>query len=281
MSSATLQAPAIRKPWTAAPVPKEHLLSDDQVATFICRGYHLIEPDHRAGLNEEIDAQLTAMTQNPGDGILDAVPLLYEVYGHPMVRGALARLLGHDVAMSSHRHWHNRGPGPWSQGWHQDSTNVRHHQVRVVLGLYYPHDVALEHGPTVIMPGTHFRNAPTDRMASYGNLRGQVALTVKAGTVAITHYDIWHGGSINRSNRVRHMLKFLFNRTSEPTPGKPAWNHDPVEGPKIAGQRFGEWPPFCGQSDHYKQSGIRWECWNHLLGKGAAKQAAAPKSGDY
>jgi hypothetical protein len=195
------------------------------------------------------------------------------------VRGALASLLGHDVTMNNHRHWHGRGPGPHSQGWHQDAVNVRHHQVRVVLALYYPHDVALEHGPTVIMPGTHFRNAPTDRMATYGNLRGQVALTAKAGTVAITHYDIWHGGSVNRSSRMRHMLKFLFNRASEPT--GPSWNHDPAKGPGDAARRIGEWPVFCSQSDHYKQIQLRRQCWNHLMGRPAKAKIEVVKSGDY
>lgn len=253
------------RPWSARPIDKAYLLNDLQVATFVCTGYHLVEPKHRPGLNEAIDAQLSAMTRNPGDRIWEEVPLLSEVFDNPAVRGALASLLGHDVAMHGHRHWHNRGPGPWSQGWHQDSTNVRHHQTRVCLALYYPHDVTLEMGPTVIMPGTHFRNAPTDRMATYGNLRGQVALAVKAGTVAITHYDIWHGGSINRSNRVRHMLKFLFKRTKEPT--APEWNHDPVNGLAAATQRLGEWPPYHGQSDHYKERGLRRECWEHMFGK--------------
>jgi hypothetical protein len=241
-------------------------VSDDQVAQFICRGYHLVEPDLRPGLNEEIDAKLTAMTHNPGNAILDAVPQLWEVYGHAMVRGALASVLGQGVTMNEHRHWHNRPPSPWSQGWHQDGTNQRHHHTTTCLAMYYPHDVTVDMGPTVVMPGTHFRNAPTDRMASYGNLRGQVALTVKAGTVAITHYDIWHGGSINRSNRTRHMLKFLFDRDpSERT--TPSWNHDPKEGERIAGERFNEWPPFCGQSDHYKQINLRWECWRKMKGE--------------
>ncbi|MCE9589461.1 MAG: phytanoyl-CoA dioxygenase family protein [Planctomycetes bacterium] len=272
-------SPVTPRPWTAKPIDRQYLLSDEQVAKFVVHGYMLVTPEHRAGVNETIDAQLSAMTRNPGNDILDEVPLLYEVYNHPMVRGALASLLGHDVAMHEHRHWHNRGPGPWSQGWHQDSTNERHHQVRVVLGLYYPHDVTPEMGPTVILPGSHFRNCPTDRMATYGNIRGQVPVTVKAGTVAITHYDIWHGGSINRSSRVRHMLKFLFNRTSEPT--GPAWNHDPVKGPAIASEYFGHWSPNTGQSDSYKERGLRAECWNHLMGKTKAPVETKASSGGY
>jgi len=278
-STVTASIAAPPKPWTPHPIEKQHLLTDDQVAKFIVEGYIMLTPDHRPGLNEAIDEQLTAKTQNPGNEIWEEVPLLAEVWGHPQVRGALASLLGHDVKMNAHRHWHNRGPGPWSQGWHQDSTNERHHRLKVVLALYYPHDVPLEMGPTVILPGSHFRNAPTDRMATYGNIRGQVPIAVKAGTIAITHYDIWHGGSVNRSNRVRHMLKFLFNRTSEPT--GPAWNHDPVKGEAIANQHFGKWAPNVGQSDSYKERTLRREMWNHMMGKAKAPVEAKASSEGY
>ena len=93
--------------------------------------------------------------------------------------------------MSGHRHCHINPVGSRSQSWHQDGVNQRHHQIRTVLAMYYPQDVSSDLGPTMVVPGTHFRNTPTDQMATYTNFRDQVALTVKAGTVAITHYDIW------------------------------------------------------------------------------------------
>lgn len=251
--------------WTAGDVTPADLLNDEQVATFVRDGYLNIHPEFRAGLNKEIEEALEALGQNPGDEILDEVPQLYEVWNHPQARGALRSVLGENVSMNKHRHWHMRPPSPHSQGWHQDSRNVRHHQCRVVLALYYPTDVTVDMGATVIMPGTHFRNAPTDRMASYGNIRGQVALTVPAGTIAITHYDLWHGGSINRSDRKRHMLKFLFNRQGTPT--APSWNHDPIEGDNIANRVFAHWPPYVGQSDSYKSRTLARECWNHMCGR--------------
>jgi ectoine hydroxylase-related dioxygenase (phytanoyl-CoA dioxygenase family) len=126
--------------------------------------------------------------------------------------------------MNNHRHCHVNPPGTRSQSWHQDGTNKRHHQVQTVLAMYYPQDVPAELGPTVLMPGTHFRNAPTDRMATYANFREQVLLTVKAGTVAIAHYDIWHAATANRGDRTRYMLKFLFTRVGDPA--TPSWDHD-------------------------------------------------------
>jgi hypothetical protein len=243
---------------------ESYLLTDDEVISFIIRGYHIVEPDLPPGLNEAIDEELGQLTENPGDAILDRVPKLYQVYDHPKVRGALISLLGEDVKMNSHRHCHVNLPGSRSQSWHQDGVNQRHHQLRTVLAMYYPQEVTPELGPTVLMPGTHFRNAPTDRMATYTNFREQVALTVKAGTVAITHYDIWHAASENRGNRTRYMLKFLFSRGSEPK--APSWNHDPETAAVLMSRFSFEKACACSQSDHYKERRLRREMWDHLLG---------------
>jgi ectoine hydroxylase-related dioxygenase (phytanoyl-CoA dioxygenase family) len=137
--------------------------------------------------------------------------------------------------------------------------------VQTVLAMYYPQDVTPDMGPTVLMPGTHFRNAPTDRMASYANFKEQVVFNVKAGAVAITHYDVWHAASANTSTKTRYMLKFLFDRTEEPA--RPSWQHDPATAQALAAQRLVfERACNCSQSDHYKERELRFEMWNHLMG---------------
>ena len=163
--------------------------------------------------------------------------------------------------------------------WHQDGLNNRDVLLNRFLGLYYPTDVTPDMGPTIIVPGTQFRNAPTDRMATYSNIRGQVPLVVKAGTVAFTHYDLWHGTAANRSPHKRHMIKFLFRRTQDNT--APTWNHDPEAADKPA-----DWnerdraedvtnilnftnPLGVSQSDHYKERAIRRQNWNYLMGLSA------------
>ncbi|MBI2194210.1 MAG: phytanoyl-CoA dioxygenase family protein [Planctomycetes bacterium] len=247
-------------------MPEWTLLNDEQVMDFIIRGYHVVATSLPAEFHNAIDAKLTAMNENPGNEILDVLPELHQVYADPNVRGALVSLLGPDVQMHEHRHWHMIPAGRSSQGWHQDGLNERHHHVRVVLAMYYPQDVTAEMGPTVIVPGTHFRNCPTERMATYANIRGQVALTVKAGTVAITHYDLWHAGTRNRSTRPRHMLKFLFSRGADPE--APSWNHDPGAAFELAARKLTfERSVSNGQSDYYKEQELRREMWEHMLGK--------------
>ena len=251
------------------------LLSDDEVLAFVVRGYRIVETDFPAAFHASICEQLKTVG-DVGNGILDAVPMLGEVYQHPAVRGALISLLGEDYEMNGHRHLHTNPPGSRSQGWHQDGTNVRHHQVWCVLAMYYPQDVPLEMGPTVVMPGTHFRNAPTDRMQTYANLKGQVPVAVEAGTVAITHYDIWHAATLNRTDRARHMLKFLFDRKSEPT--KPSWDHDADLSEDRVQTYISEMVGGLGYgSDLYKEWELRKGAWRWMLGQGEALRAGAFK----
>ena len=245
---------------------KHYLLTDEQVASFITHGYLIVVPDFPHGFNEsicnELDVELTA--DNPMNSILERIPKLSKVYDHPKVRGVLISLLGEKFQMKEHRHCHKNSPGTRSHSWHQDCENLRHHQIKYILAFYYPQTVTSDMGPTALVPGTHFRNAPSDRMATYGNFREQVVTTVTAGTVVFAHYDIWHAATANTSNKTRYMLKFIFNQESEYK--GPHWNHTPKNLAKVK-EIFGIKVCDSAQSDHYKESNLRTEMWNHLLNK--------------
>jgi hypothetical protein len=97
-------------------------------------------------------------------------------------------------------------------------------------------------------------------MGSYMNFKAQVPLIVKAGTVAITHYDIWHAWMPNRSQN-RRMLKFLFNRASPPK--APSWNAS-------SDYRFNPSPfslPIDAQSEAYKHRVMWRSVWDWLHGE--------------
>lgn len=264
-------------------IDKQYLLTDVEMARFIATGYHIVEPELPDGHNESIAQQLDALESNPGDAITETVPELWDVLNHPAVQGALISLLGENYRVNSHRHWHCKQPDTAYMHWHQDGTNNRNTQINRLLGLYYPRTITPDMGPTVIVPGTQYRNAPTDRMATYSNIRGQLPLNVKAGTVAFTHYDLWHGTAANRSNVKRHMVKFLFNRTQENS--APTWNHDPEALNKPQDWNLRDQaedvnnilaftnPIGVSQSDHYKERAIRRQCWQELMGQ-AVKEPA-------
>ena len=114
---------------------EKYLLSDDEVLAFVIRGYHLVKPDLPEEFHDSITRQLEQLEKNPGNDILERVPDLQRVYDDPTVDGVLKSLLGHNYLMDGHRHWHTVQPGQPSQGWHQDGTNVRHHQIWCLLAM--------------------------------------------------------------------------------------------------------------------------------------------------
>ena len=258
---------------TTATVATDHRLTDDEMASFVIRGYHIIKPDLRTGINQEIYDALNAMSTNPGDAVLDEVPQLKEVWNSPEMDGVLTSLLGPDYQMFPHRHCHRNAPGTPSQQIHQDNMNdlrveggqKRHpDHIDLVLAMYYPQDVTSNMGPTLILPGTHVLQALPERMASQGNFRDQVIATVDAGSVVILHYDIWHAGTANTSKTVRYMLKFLFQRTTNPS--VPSWNHDPSTDSTIRQRLESENPMSFQRGLAAKQRQLRTRMWNRLSG---------------
>ena len=248
-------------------IDPKFLLTDEQMMDFVVRGYHLVTVPKPPEFHKAIYDRCCEFKSNPGNWIYEGVPQLKEIYESPELVGALASILGTDYAMNPHRHLHTIQPGKKSQTWHQDGTNVRDRQVWACLAMYYPQTVTKQMGPTVILPGSYIRNAPTDTMANYTNIRGAMYLTVEAGTVAITHFDLWHAGTANTSDKPRHMLKFLFDRQSEPK--APSWNHDPALGDRKAATKVADMvgPPIGYCSDYYKEWELRKEVWLWLSGK--------------
>lgn len=254
----------------------EYLLSDDEMASFVIRGYHFVSPSLRMGLNDEIYRALGELPSNPGDGVYEAVPQLADVYESPEVIGALTSLLGPGYSMFPHRHCHRNMPGTPSQLIHQDNLmdlrisegqERKPDRIDLVLAMYYPQDVAKNMGPTAILPGTHVLQAMPDRMASQGNFRDQIVADVPAGTVVILHYDIWHAGTANTSEKIRYMIKFLFQR--ENSPDVPSWRHDPQNDEGIRTRLESENPMTLQRSLSAKQKHLRTRMWNRLAGSAA------------
>jgi len=73
--------------------------------------------------------------------------------------------------------------------------------------MYFPHQVTADMGGTRFLPGSHLRVVSEAAIARYQNVRGQQHVVCDAGTVLIMHHGIWHGGGMNRSDRLRYMFK--------------------------------------------------------------------------
>ena len=187
-------------------------LDDDALQRYLRQGYITLDAglsaDFHRGLFEEVDG-LFESEDNPGNNILPRVPAIRRVLDSPPVNGALQSLLGGDYYLHAHRFCHYRQPASEAQRLHKDSWSRRHHRTRWCMAFYYPQDTTGEMGPTGVVPGSQYLNSPPDP-------DGEVALAGRAGTVTIVHYDLWHRGLSNTSDRKRYMLKFLFTRLDEP-----------------------------------------------------------------
>ena len=192
-------------------------LSDASLQDFIIRGYRVVQPTATADLHGELHRQVEGViaTGNPGNDLIERIPLLYQLFADPAIDAALTGILGPGYALCRHCHCHDLAPGNQAQNWHKDypfGGNVRYHRPRYALMLYYPHEVTPDMGPTALVPGTqYYMDGPGAEVEG-------LALTCAAGTAVITHYELWHRATANRSTRTRYMLKFLFARTEESRP---------------------------------------------------------------
>ena len=254
------------------------LLTDDQVADFVISGYHIVKPSFSPEFHSNVYSKLQSLSMNPGDEINKAVPALDQIYAHPSVVGALTSLLGDAYVMAAHRHCHRNHPGTRSQMWHQDNLNIPMlidghgrvpDHVRSVLVMYYPQDVEANMGPTALIPGSHLFTSSPDRNASQGNFRDQIIATLDAGSLLILHYDIWHAGTANTSDKVRYMVKYLFERSSEPE--DPSWNHDPLQDTRILDRLEKDEAAALQRSLISKRNYLRTKMWNNLAGSAQLK----------
>ena len=97
-----------------------------------------------------------------------------------------------------------------AQGLHADSIidTRAHFDIQI---MYFPHDVPLEMGGTLLLPGSHFRRVNEMDVAAYQNMRGQIPMVCKAGAILVLHHGIWHCGRQNKTDRRRYMFKLRLN----------------------------------------------------------------------
>ena len=197
-------------------VDKKYLLTTNQMASFATRGFlrfdELISPE----VNEAVMAEIDAGTiQSPAAG----TPLstcyaspssLGSMLRMPEVQGIIQSLVGPDPGFDHHA-IHVRKPREGSaQGLHGDSIIDTRWHFDIQL-MYFPHDISLEMGGTLLLPGSQFRRINEMDIARYQNMLGQVPMVCKAGSLLALHHGIWHCGRRNDTDQMRYMYKIRLN----------------------------------------------------------------------
>ena len=213
--------------------PAPVLLDDEQVREYIANGYVRIEtsvaPEVHATIAHKLD-EMIAQGPNLGNNVLPRVPEFRHVLHSPEVRGALISLLGEDYIEHPHRYCHDSKPkdekpediaaavaGAAHQDGYTPMGNPRQHYSRLARIIYYPQDTPIELGPTHVTPGTPYHQSITDEDRS-----SAIPMVGPAGSLWITHFDVVHAAGVNVTDRVRHMIKFIYVRRTEPM--APSWH---------------------------------------------------------
>jgi hypothetical protein len=173
----------------------------------------------------------------------------------PSVAGALHSLVGPGPAVDHHA-VHIREPRQGqAQPLHGDAIIDARTDAFDVQLMYYPHDITLDMGGTLSVPGSHLRRTNESDTGRYQNLRGQSRLVCPAGTVVFLHHGLWHGGRRNDSDAVRYMFKIRFNPT---VPQRRLWDTSDLGDPRVAGE-------LATTFSWYEPATARLEVYNRVL----------------
>ena len=231
-------------------------LDDDAVMDFIATGYVRLD----AVVDPDFNRRCLDAPGGPAKELVGSPGFVREVLLHRQVAGVVRSLLGRNFLVPTGGHHHLFEEPFVGQEWHSDGISGFGCDVTEIQCYYYPRDVNLEDGPTIVLPGTHCRSVNRDAIAHYGDILGQLPLIVKAGTVVLTRYGIWHRAGPKVNSGPRSMIKFSYFRQSPP---QRDWLIDSDEIPAYSDR------PKCAYGspvETYRDTRRRIRMWNWLCG---------------
>lgn len=136
------------------------------------------------------------------------------VITHPRLLAGVAHVLKGDLKLSS---LNSRAalPGLGLQGLHADWGRLETPgDYQVCNSVWLLDDFTPENGATRVVPGSHLTGkTPGDEMANPSDPHpNEVVLLGKAGDVVIFNAHLWHGGTLNRTDRPRRAMHGYFTR---------------------------------------------------------------------
>ena len=232
-------------------------MTDRDVMDFVASGYVLLEGVVPDEVNERYN---TLPDKEQWEELIQTREFVHGVFLNPKVAGVARSLLGKNFLAPTSAHHHYREEPFDGQTWHSDGLTETGVGVTHLQCYYYPQEVTLEDGPTMILPGSAFRFVDREAIAHYGDIAGQISLTVPAGTVVMGHYGIWHKAGPKLSTRPRGMIKFSYYRVAEPTRD---WIIDSEEIPDYEDPPK---QPYVSYVEHYRERIRCRRTWEWICG---------------
>jgi hypothetical protein len=174
------------------------------------------------------------ITPNGGTQVLRSTQALHQAFADMLVREPLLSLaeavLGPNVAFCG-QNVIRGGKGTGISVWHVDDLlefplpeDIPRHDARIRLPVFwFSFQIALsdidspENGPTEVVPGSHYsgRNVPKVETPTFEG-KGPAPVLCKAGDVYLFNHQLWHRGSVNRSDRRRYLMQNQYCRAWGP-----------------------------------------------------------------
>lgn len=192
--------------------------------------YGILSADQIEGITARLDALLAEEGEQAGtevhresgtDRLSDLVnkdPIFTVCFTHPRVLAGIAHVLRGNLKLSS---LNSRAalPGEGLQALHADwGSAVAPGEYVVCNSIWLLDDFTEQNGATRVVPGSHRSGkSPRDELPDPKGAHPQeVKLLAPAGTVVIFNSHVWHGGTLNTTERRRRALHSYFCRRDQP-----------------------------------------------------------------
>jgi hypothetical protein len=243
-----------------------NLLTSKQMASFVTDGFLRFDALVPDALNQaamrELDGGLKgAPYGTPFAQLYPSPSVMGQILRLPAIQGIITSLVGPNPLFDHHAIHTRAANETQSQHLHGDAVIDTRMHFDIQL-MYYPHDIPLEMGGTVLVPGSHFRRINESDIGRYQNMRGQIAMVCKAGTLLALHHGIWHCGRRNQTDRIRYMYKIRLNPTVRQLR---LWNTDDLHDPEV-GQILSQRQPWYEWATGRLEIMNRSKMWRFLTG---------------
>lgn len=247
-------------------VERRYLLTSKQMATFVAAGFLRFDGLVPDALNQAAMRELEGGIQRKpaGTPLAETYPAssaIGRILRLPEIQGIIASLVGPDPLFDHHAIHVRAAAESHAQPLHADAIIDTRLPFDIQL-MYYPHDIPLEMGGTLLVPGSHLRRINETDIGRYQNVRGQIPLVCTAGTVLALHHGIWHCGRQNKTERTRYMFKIRLNPTVRQVR---LWNTDDLNDPEIPRILAREYP-WYEQATGRLEIVNRSKLWRFLTG---------------
>ena len=181
----------------------------------------LNEEGARAGAELHDSPYIRHPKEEGADRLADLVnkdPLFDVFYTHPRVIAGVTHVVGADIKLSS-LNYRAALPGYGLQKLHADwHEAVRPGDYKVCNTIWLLDDFSAANGATRLVPGTHRSGVlPQEELDDpFAPHPDQVLIEAPAGTVVVFNSHTWHGGTVNRTGRVRRAVHSYFCRRDQP-----------------------------------------------------------------